>query len=223
MNNVGYKHDNSKGFFHNFFDLPDLETTEINGKRHYITPAGVFPSVTTALSEKLSKQSLEEWRKRVGEEEANKISTQAKNRGSAVHKICEDYIMNRDYRVGAMPANIDTFLRIKPHLDKNLSSIYGVEVPLYSERLKLAGRTDLLAGWNGYNAVIDFKTSKYPKKEEHIESYFLQATCYSLMANERTLLRYPKIVIIIAVDHEDPQIFERNAVDYVERLIRLLK
>lgn len=218
-----YKHDNSKGFFHNLFNLPDLETIEIDGKRHYKTPAGVFPSVTTALGNKLPKTHLEEWRKRVGEEEANKVSTQAKNRGTALHKICEDYIMNRDYMVDAMPSNIDMFLRIKPYLDKNLSSIYGVEVPLYSERLKLAGRTDLLGGWAGYNAVLDFKTSKYPKKEEHIESYFLQATCYSLMANERTLLRYPKIVIIIAVDHEDPQIFERNAVDYVERLIRLLK
>jgi genome maintenance exonuclease 1 len=218
-----YKHNNSKGFFHNFFALPDLETTQVDGKRHYITPAGVFPSVTTALSDKLSKQSLEEWRKRVGEEEANKISTQARNRGTAFHNICENYIMNRDYRVGAMPSNIDMFLQIKPHLDKNLSSIFGVEVPLWSDRLKLAGRSDLLAGWAGYNSVLDFKTSKYPKKEEHIESYFLQATCYSLMASERTLLRYPKIVIIIAVDHEEPQIFERNAVDYVERLLQVLK
>jgi genome maintenance exonuclease 1 len=89
--------------------------------------------------------------------------------------------------------------------------------------LKTAGRTDLLAGWQGVNSIIDFKTSKRPKKEQYIENYFIQATCYSLMAEERTALKFPQIVIVIAVDHEDPQIFVRNRGQYVDRVLEIFQ
>lgn len=205
----------TKEFLHNFVDLPDLETTSIDGKRHYITPEGTFPSVTTVLSERLPNASLEAWKKRVGEEEAKKISTQAANRGTAIHAICENYLLNKEYKRGVMPVNLDTFSRIKPHLDLNVGTIYGIEIPLWSAQLKTAGRCDLLAGWKGINSVIDFKTSKKPKTEDHIQSYFLQATCYSLMAEERTGLKIPQIVIMIAVDNEDTQIFVKDRDQYV--------
>lgn len=205
----------TREFLHSFVGLPDLETTTIDGKRHYITPAGVFPSVTTVLSQKLDNSSLDAWKQRVGEEEAKKISTQAARRGTAIHFICENYLLNKDYKRGVMPFNLDTFLRIKPHLDRNIGSIYGIEVPLWSAQLKTAGRCDLLAGWNGINSVIDFKTSKRPKDESKILSYFLQATCYSLMAEELTGLRIPQIAIVIAVDHEDTQIFVKDRDPFV--------
>jgi genome maintenance exonuclease 1 len=211
-----------KKFFHNFLPFDDLETTEIDGKRHYITPAGVFPSVTTVLS-KLSKQSIDEWKAKVGEEYANRVSKLARDRGTAVHSICENYVLNREYRSGVMPTDLHAFLQIKPHLDLNLGSIYGIEAPLYSSKLKTAGRCDLLAGWRGVNSIIDFKTSRKLKKEEYIESYFLQATCYSLMAEERTLLKFPQIVIVIAVDHEDPQIFVKQRDQYVEKVLEIFQ
>lgn len=213
----------SKKFLHSFVALDDLSTTEINGKRHYVTPEGTFPSVTTVLSEKLSKQSLNEWRARVGEQEADRISKLARDRGTAVHNICERYILNEDYKSGVMPTDMHTFLQIKPYLDLNLGSIYGIEAPLYSSKLKTAGRTDLLAGWQGVNSVVDFKTSRNPKKEEYIESYFLQATCYSLMAEERTGLKFPQIVVVIAVDHEDPQIFVKNRNQYVDKVLEIFQ
>ena len=209
-----------KEFFHNPINLPDLETVSIDGKRHYITPGGTFPSVTTVLGEKLSKDGLQAWRNRVGEEEANKISNQAAVRGTAIHALAEAYLMNdKNWKRGAMPTNIDTFSRIRPHLDQHVGTIYGAEVPLWSEKLKTAGRTDLLAGWRGINSIIDFKTSRRIKTEDHIESYFLQATCYSMMAEERTGMNIPQIVIIIAVDHEETQVFVKQRDKYVQRVL----
>ena len=204
-------------FLHNFVEVPELKRTVINGVRHYETPAGVFKSVTSILGEKLDKSGLEEWRKRVGEEAANKISTQAANRGTAIHELAEDYLLNKDdWKAGAMPVNLDTFLKIKPLLDSNIGSIYGIEVGLYSARLKAAGTGDLLAGYNGINSVLDFKTSRRIKDESHILGYFLQATIYSLMAEELTGLKFPQIVIIIAVDNEEPQVFVKDRNLYVD-------
>lgn len=212
----------TKEFLHNFVNLEDLETTSVNDKRHYITPAGIFPSVTTVLSDKLDKTGLLEWKKRIGEEEAKKISTQAANRGTSIHNICENYLMNRqDYKKGVMPVNLDTFNKIKPYLDLYIGTVYGIEVPLWSSKLKTAGRTDLLAGYRGINSVVDFKTSKRLKKEEHIEGYFIQTTCYSMMAEELTPYKFPQIVVIVAVDHEDAQIFVKDRSEYESRVLQI--
>ena len=211
----------SREFLHSFVSLPDLETTSINGKRHYITPVGNFPSVTTVIGERLPKDGLNEWRERVGEEEANKIMNQAAHRGTAIHSICENYLMNVEHRKGVMPFDLDTFSRIRPHLDRNVGSIYGIEVPLWSTRLKTAGRADLLAGWAGINSIIDFKTSRRVKTEDHIEGYFLQATCYSMMAEELTGLKFPQIVVIIAVDHEPTQLFIKDRNLHVNRVLEI--
>jgi hypothetical protein len=211
----------TKQFLHNFIELPNLETTEIDGKRHYVTPVGNLPSVTTVIGERLPKDGLVAWRERIGEEEANKVMNQAAHRGTAIHSICENYLMNLDYRKGVMPFDLDTFSRIKPHLDRNVGSIYGIEVPLWSAKLKTAGRTDLLAGWHGINSVIDFKTSKRVKTEDQIESYFIQATCYSMMAEQLTGLKFPQIVVIIAVDHEPTQVFVKRKDLYVNRVLEI--
>lgn len=214
----------AREFLHSFVGLDDLPTTTLDGKRHYITPAGVLPSVTTVLGEKLqSSKGLDEWRARVGQQEADRISKQALSRGSAVHSICENYILNKDYKAGVMPMDLYTFLQIKPYLDANLGSIYGIEAPLYSANLRTAGRTDLMAGWNGVNSIVDFKTARKPKKEEYIESYFLQGTCYSLMAEERTFLKFPQIVIVIAVDHEEPQIFIKQRDEYADKVRQIFQ
>jgi genome maintenance exonuclease 1 len=211
-----------KGFLHNPVYLPDLETEYVDGKRYYKTPAGNLPSVTTVLGQKLKNPGLEAWKARVGEEEAKRVSTQAAGRGSAVHLLCEKYLSNDpDYKRGAMPFNLVTFSSIKKHLDLCIGTVYGIEVPLWSENFKTAGRCDLLAGWNGINSVIDFKTSKRKKEEEDIESYFLQATVYSMMAEELTKLKFPQIVVIIAVDHEDAQVFIKNRNNYRERVLEV--
>jgi hypothetical protein len=211
-----------KGFLHNPVYLPDLETEYVDGKRYYKTPAGNLPSVTTVLSQKLKNPGLEAWKARVGEEEVKRVSTQAAGRGSAVHLLCEKYLSNDpDYKRGAMPFNLVTFSSIKKHLDLCIGTVYGLEVPLWSKRLGTAGRTDLLAGWLGVNSVIDFKTSKRKKEEEDIQSYFLQATVYSMMAEELTEHKFPQIVVIVAVDHDDAQIFVKNRDQYVDRALEV--
>jgi hypothetical protein len=211
-----------KGFLHNPVYLPDLKTEYLDGKRYYKTPAGNLPSVTTVLGQKLKNPGLEAWKARVGEEEVKRVSTQAAGRGSAVHLLCEKYLSNDpDYKRGAMPFNLVTFSSIKKHLDLCIGTVYGLEVPLWSRRLGTAGRTDLLAGWLGVNSVIDFKTSKRKKEEEDIQSYFLQATVYSMMAEELTEHKFPQIVVIIAVDHEDAQVFVKNRDLYVDRALEV--
>jgi genome maintenance exonuclease 1 len=209
-------------FVHNFIHVEQSPRVEINGIRHYQTPAGTFKSVTTILGEKLDKSGLLAWKERVGEEEAAKVSTQASRRGTAIHNLAEAYLMNNEnWKKGAMPVNLDTFSRIRPVLDLNVGSIYGIEIPLYSARLKAAGTCDLLAGFRGINSVIDFKTSKRVKKEEDIEGYFLQAACYSLMAEELTDLKFPQIVIIMSVDNEESLVFIKRRDDYVDRVLEV--
>jgi len=212
-----------KIFEHEFYTPFKLERVVIDGKRHYVTPeGGKYKSVTTILDEKLDKSSLIEWRKKVGEEEAKRISTQAANRGTAIHNIAEHYLLNNEsYPTGSMPANIDTFKKLRPIIDERIGKLFGLEYFVYSDRLKTAGATDCIAEFDGVNSIIDFKTSKKLKKEEWIESYFLQATCYAMMVEERLPLVVPQIAIIIAVDHEEPQVFVKLKSEYEKRVLEL--
>jgi genome maintenance exonuclease 1 len=209
-------------FKHELLNLAPLERTEKDGKRYYITPDGVFPSVTTVLGEKLDKSGLELWKARVGAAEVEKVSRLAANRGTAIHKLCEDYLMNVEIDSRkVMPFNMMMFNTIKPILAKNVSKVYGIESMLYSKVLKAAGTSDLLAEYNGINSIVDFKTSKKEKKEEWIQNYFIQATTYSIMAEELTDLKFPQIVIIIANDDYETQVFVKNRDDYKERVLEI--
>jgi len=203
------------------FDKPNIETTSIDGKRHYLTPDGSFPSVTTVLGSKMDKSGLDAWRKKVGDAEADKISHQAAVRGTAIHDMAEKYILGEDYRKGQMPINVMTFGALRDKLDKHITKIYGIEYPLWSATLNTAGRTDLIADFDGIPSIVDFKTSKRLKEEGYIESYFLQATCYALMANERLDMDIQQIAIMIAVDHEPAQIFVKKVSDYRAKVIAL--
>ena len=182
-------------------DYEDLDTTEINGKRQYITPEGdSYPSVTTVLSI-LSEESIAKWKARVGEDEANKISTRASRRGTAVHEICEKYLDNcPDYRDGYMPSTIDSFLAIKGVFDTRIGKIYAQECPLYSNHLRLAGRVDCVAEFDGKISIIDFKTSRKAKRRNYIKNYFAQEAAYAIMWEERTGMPIEQLVTIIAVD-----------------------
>ena len=209
-----------KQFEHQFYTPFKVERVEIDGVRHYATPDGKkYKSVTTILSEQTVKTALLEWRARVGEEEATRISTQAANRGTAVHDIAEQYLLNHErYPKGVMPANIDTFKKLRPILDERIGKVFGLEYYLYSDTLKTAGATDCIAEFDGINSIVDFKTSRKLKKEEWIENYFLQATCYAMMVEERLPLVIPQIAILIAVDHEEPQVFVKDKQQYVDKV-----
>jgi genome maintenance exonuclease 1 len=216
-----------KKFKHNFVPFVELTTETIDGQRHYVLPDGItkLKSVTTIISEKSDKTALYEWRKRVGDEEANRISTQAARRGTSIHKIAERYILNEEniYK-DEMPINVEMFKTIKNTLDRHVDNILGVELPLYSKALKCAGRTDLVAEYDGRLSIIDFKTSRKPKKEEWIENYFIQSTVYSMMFEWTYKFSVPQIAIIIAVDDEKtPQTFVMERSKYVERVLEVFR
>jgi genome maintenance exonuclease 1 len=195
-----------------------IRTENINGKRHYITPGGKqYPSITTILGE-FSKASIQAWRKRVGETEANKISGKASRRGTSVHSVCESYIKNEDgFLDGQTPNIVELFKTIEPFLER-IDNVHGVELALYSDHFGLAGRTDLIAEYDGMLSVVDYKTSNKPKKKEWCESYFAQGSFYAVAYEELTKIPVPQIVIIIAVDQEAPQVFVEKRDDWIDKI-----
>jgi len=214
----------------NFVQLPELDfdlsavTTESG--RLYTAPNGeVYPSITTVLSN-YNKKSILEWRKRVGDEEANRISNKAANRGTKLHSICESYLKNELTPMkmqSIMPDTKELFLQLRNELDKNIGDIYGLEQPLYSHELKIAGRCDCIAEWNGVLSIIDYKTSSREKDENHIQNYFMQCTAYTEMFEEITSKPIEQIVIAIAVDGGNPQFFVRNKKNYLTQLNQFIK
>ena len=199
----------------------DLATETINGKRHYVTPGGnKYPSVTTITSQ-YNKQSIMEWRKRVGEEEANRISSKAAGRGTRVHTMCENYLNNQeDYLQKQMPDAIVMFKTLQPLLNEYVNNIHALEVPLYSDYLRTAGRVDCIAEFDGAISVIDFKTSSKPKEDKWIENYYMQCSAYAVMFEERTGIPVSRIVVMIAVDGEKAQIFVKKRNDYIDEFIK---
>ena len=205
-------------------ELEKLSRKNVDGKRLYQTPDGLqYPSVTTITSQ-LSKEAIQKWRARVGNEVANKIGTQASNRGTSVHKLCEDYCLNLDMEDKVMPANKDMFMAIKQELDANVDNIHSVEGFLYSNFLRVAGQVDLIAEYKGKLSIIDFKTSKKKKPESWIQGYFIQESAYAFMFEERTGIKVPQLVTIIGVDGEsEPQVFIKNAKERNEYLLEFIK
>ena len=202
--------------------LPKMTRKTAKGGRKYFTPDGnAYPSITTVLS-LLSRDSIMKWRKRVGEEEANKISHQAATRGTSVHKLAEDYLDNiEDWNKDVLPNNLFTFSHIKDIIDHKVNNVWFQEEYLYSDRLQCAGQVDCIAEYDGELSVIDFKTSRKPKKVEWISNYFIQASFYAAAFYERTGVPIKQGVIIIAVDHNEPQVFKVNTHDYLQEFIKV--
>lgn len=202
--------------------LPEIKLETINdqGKRYYITPEGnKYRSVTTALSSINAKQ-IAEWRAKVGEEQATKISTAASTRGTKLHKICEDYVIGNELKIS--PIQMMMFEPIKNYLDEHLDLVYGVELALYSNTLQLAGRCDLVGRLHGLPCVIDFKTSSRPKKEQWITNYFYQTTAYAQMVSERYNLLCKWLCILIVTPEGDLQVYYRPVKDYYKGLVTFL-
>lgn len=213
-------------FQHEFFEFQELDTKTINGKRHYHVDGEYFPSVTTVLSGE-SKPALDAWRKRVGEVEADKISRAATNRGTGMHELLEAYVLNQSmadpYRK-AMPTHRDLFEMVKPALDNRIGKIYGIEAPLYSKKLGVAGRADFIADWDGSPAIIDFKSSTRTKKPAYMKGYFMQEALYSLMLFEMFKFHTPKMVTLVATEETGRcDIFEERSRDWIMPAIELVE
>ena len=210
-------------FKHLDYVIPEIKTETIDRKRYYVTPSGEkYPSITTVLGH-FNKKGILEWRKRVGEKEANRISTQASRRGTKVHQMCEDFINNKLDENKFMPTDKETFNSLRNILTDNINNIHCQEASLYSDYLKVAGRVDCVAEWNNRLSVIDFKTSRKLKKKEYISNYFQQGAAYCVMYEERTKIPVDQLVIVIAVDGESPQIFIEKRDTWVLSLMKKIK
>ena len=204
-------------------EIPKIESqTFSDGKRYYVTPEGKkLPSVTTVVGAQ-KKQAIMEWRRRVGEEVANKISKQATTRGTNMHSLCEYYLNNEPKPPGVvMPDAKEMFISIKPYLNK-INNIHYQEVGLWSSQLGLAGRVDCIGEYEGKLSVIDFKTSKKAKDRESILDYFWQCTAYALMYEELIGQPIDELVIIMAVQDSTPLIFKEKTQDHIEGLVKAI-
>jgi hypothetical protein len=196
----------------------ELESTTTEKGRVYRVPGGeLYPSITTVLSA-YNKKAIMEWRQRVGEEKANEISRKASGRGTKLHNTVEKYLLNEmtDMKLKTMMPDIkEMFFDMRKIIDENIGDIYGIEQPLYSHKLKLAGRCDCIAEWNNELAIVDWKTASRTKDKDHIQNYFMQATAYAEMFEERTGRSIDTIVVVIAVQSESPQLFVENKTKYL--------
>jgi len=209
-------------FEHVDIDISEIKTQNVDGKRYYVTPSGAkYPSITTVLSI-LSKQGIMEWRRRVGAEVANAISTKAARRGTHVHSMCEDLLNNKLDLKKFLPVDVEMFKTIELIIIEKIDKIHAQEAALYSDYLGVAGRVDVIAEWEGRLSVIDFKTSSKPKKKEWISSYFQQTSAYAVMFEERTGIPVDQVVVLIAVDNSNPQIFVEKRDDHIKDCINTI-
>ena len=199
---------------------PPVPLTEMNavtkgdGLRLYEVGDGKwYPSVTTVTSHR-KKDSIIKWRKRVGEAEANKISGRASARGNKFHSMVESYLKNETVSFDDKSPLASFLFKTAKETLHRIDNIHLLESPLYSDRLRIAGRVDCIAEYDGELAVIDFKTSTKEKKESWIENYFVQETAYAAMYYERSGVKVDKIVTLIATEEGGMQIFEKYDLDY---------
>jgi PD-(D/E)XK nuclease superfamily len=199
--------------------LLQLPVDESGPGRHYVLPSGTLaPSVTTVLGH-FKKAGLEKWKDRVGHDAAETIKNRAATKGTRLHALLEDYCQGIESSKTIMPNTLWSFKQVKQILDEDVDNIEYVEANLYSEKLRLAGRTDVIAEYKGQRSIIDFKTSTAIKKVEYITDYFEQGTAYSEMYSELTGNPCDQIVIIIANDYEPPQVFTAQPDQYRESLL----
>mgnify|MGYP003951416939 FL=1 len=207
------------------FEIPDR--VEKDGKRYYLTPDGnYYPSITSILSQQ-ENLGLEAWKERVGEKEAKRISKESARIGTAVHQLAEFYLSNVQVKLDKEEKIIiDTFNRLR-FLLGNINNIVGLEIPLFSDLIRVAGTCDCIAEYNGKLSIIDFKTSRKPKKEEWIDDYYMQTFAYKLMFEEMTGIEIQQVVILIAsVESFDVQVFKKPAKDadeWLEKLVGIMK
>lgn len=204
-------------------EIPNLESkTFDDGKRYYVTPEGnKYPSVTTVIGASKS-HIIQEWRKRVGDQEANRISRQSSSRGTNFHTLCEKYLRGESLKC-TMPDALEMFYSVKPILNEHVTDVWYQEQALYSDKLKMAGRVDLIAHWDGILSIIDYKTSRKIKNRDDIKDYFWQETSYALMLEERIGVPVNQIVTVMAVENDSPLVFVESTRDHIDGLVEAIK
>jgi len=210
---------------HKTINLPEITATTTDGVRLYETPEGnKYPSITTVLSVR-NKKGLFEWRKRVGEDVANYVARKAATRGTHVHHMCEDYLNNdfdeEKHKKKFLPYVL--FNQLKESVLQKIDNIYAQECGLYSDKYKVAGRVDCIAEYDGKLSIIDFKTSSKERSDAWNESYYIQASAYAEMFEERTGIAIDQICILVVTEDGIVQDFVKNKAEYLPMLTDTIK
>lgn len=212
-------------FKHIDVTLPNLERETIDGVRYYKVPNDdellKLVSITSVTSH-FNKEIFVKWRKKVGEEEAERITKAATSRGTDMHTLVENYLYNKNLPE-VQPISDFLFKISKSELNK-INNIHCLEGPLYSKQLGVAGTTDCIAEHDGELAVIDFKTSKKPKPREWITHYFVQAMFYGMAYYEMTGTPIKKLAIIMACENGECVLYEeRDLKKYMKLVVEYIK
>jgi len=192
-----------KNFIHHDFAKLERDTAA-DGRRVYKTPEGkLYPSVTsvTGITSTFNKSA---WIQRVGVDEANRITQRALDRGTRVHSLCENYLLGNELNIDMFDTEMWTTMR---KLVDRIDNIHCLETPLYSNFLQTAGTVDCIGEFDGKLSVIDFKTSSRVKGRDDIHNYFEQTAAYAVMFEELTGIPIGRLVILMAIDDEEPRVF----------------
>jgi hypothetical protein len=206
-------------------ELPKLERETIDGIRYYKVPdeESLLRLVSiTSVTSHFNREIFDNWRKKVGEEEAQKITKAATSRGTDMHSLVENYLDNKNLPPVAPMA--DFLFKIAKTDLKRINNIYALEGSLYSKQLGIAGTVDCIAEYDGELAIIDFKTSKKPKPREWIEHYFVQCMAYGCMLYELTGISVKKLVIIMACENGECVVYEEyDKSKYIKLLSKYIR
>lgn len=201
------------------YPYQEFKRKSVNGKRLYENPYGdPVPSVTTILDKtkpQEKRQALANWKKRVGEENAQRIVNEAANVGTIMHNILESWVKNEDYsgdRILQAEMMADT---VKKNVEPYLEEVWGSEVNLCYPGL-YAGTTDLVGVYKGKPTIMDFKQTNKPKKREWIDDYFMQGAAYGLAHNELYETKIENIAIFMCSRECEWQLFEVEAEEFKE-------
>ena len=209
---------------HNFLGDIELNKKEVDGIRLYNLPDNQWVPSITSVTSFYNSQIFADWRKRVGIEEANRISRRATARGTDFHEAAQCYLMNLEMEWDQFqPITKIMFHHARPYLDR-INNIHAIERTLYSEYLGLAGRVDCIGEYEGELAVIDFKTSDKIKPEKWLENYFVQEMFYASAYYEMTGIPVKKLITLMVTPGGEVKVFDkRNKDDYIKLLVRYIK
>ena len=207
-------------FNHVECDLPSLSRKTIDGVRYYTVEGRPMVSITSVTSH-FNKQIFVDWRKRVGNEEADRITKRSTSRGTKVHTLIESHLLNNDVDPDT-PGSKMLFLQAKESLEK-INNIYALEKSLYSTELGVAGTVDCIAEYDGELSIIDFKTAAKPKPKDWIQNYFVQAAAYACMFYERTGIPVKKLVILMTCENGEVTVYqEYDKLKYMRLLVEYI-
>ena len=205
-------------FNHVPVEIGKLVQVNARGGRYYETPTGAkYPSVTS-VTRLHNQESIQAWKDKVGEEEANKISRRALARGNTIHSLAEKYLLNEGDKSDDFTRS--DFGQMIPYLNK-INNIHCLETQLYSDHLQTAGTVDCIGEYDGKLTVIDFKTSAKLKKREWVKDYFMQCSAYAVMFEERTGTPIERLLLIINVEDEGIQLMDSKRDEHIDDFLDL--